>query len=363
MVMNPQQPSQLRGGLLGLFDKATTVSEDTGLSPLQNFAAALDPVIMKDMRIGADIRQQGVQRAADMSRNKTVAMLRAQRRNDLADAVMNRTIGAKEAFSVMQSEKAADLAFKREKDLIAYRTGLGSGKSLSGDERLFQLYKNAYPDSTDAEILNKMRGENTPAAIRELQIRAEKAGLVEGTPEYQKFFETAGVFQESGARTAGKLSSKAAIEAAGAKSDVDLAVGYIEDLLDDPFLDKIIGPIEGSMPRVSGDAVRVQGKIDRLSGQAFIAARQMLKGGGQITDYESKRAEKAYSLLMNTRLNDEDYRDALIEFKDAVKAGYNRLVAQANVNSSSVTSDYQEGGQQGSQGSISPSDDPLGIRE
>jgi len=115
--MNPQQPSQPRGGLLGLFDKATTVSEDTGLSPLQNFAAALDPLIMKDMRIGADIRQQGVQRVADMSRNKTVAMLRAQGRKDLADAVMNRTIGAKEAFSVMQSEKAADLAFKRQQAL------------------------------------------------------------------------------------------------------------------------------------------------------------------------------------------------------------------------------------------------------
>ena len=362
MVMNPQQPSQPRGGLLGLFDKATTTNEDTGLSPFQNFAAALDPLIMKDMRIGANIRQEGAKRVADMSRNKTVAMLRAQKRDDLADAVMNRTIGVKDAFSIMQSEKAADLAFGREKDLIAYRAGLGAGKSLSGDERLFQLYRNAYPDSTDAEILNKMRGENTPAAIRELQIRAEKAGLLEGTPEYQKFFETAGVFQESGARTAGKLSSKAAVEAAGAKSDVDLAIGYIDDLLEDPFLDKVIGPIEGAMPRASGDAVRVQGKIDRLSGQAFIAARQMLKGGGQITDYESKRAEKAYSLLMKTRLNDEDYRAALVEFKDAVRAGYNRLVAQANINPGSGTSDYQGGMQQAPQGDSLSGEDPLGIR-
>jgi len=122
MVMKPQQPSQPRGGLLGLFDKATTVSEDTGLSPFQNFAAALDPLIMKDMRIGADIRQQGVQRVADMSRNKTVAMLRAQGRDDLADAVLNRTIGVKDAFSVMQSEKAADLAFRRQQSLAGART-------------------------------------------------------------------------------------------------------------------------------------------------------------------------------------------------------------------------------------------------
>jgi len=359
--MNPQQPSQPRGGLLGLFDKATTTNEDTGLSPLQNFAAALDPLIMGGGS-GKQIRAAGAQRVATMSKNKTVDMLRQQGRKDLADAVMNGTVSAKEAFSVMQSEKAADLAFGREKDLIAYRAGLGAGSSLSGDERLFQLYKNAYPDSTDAEILNKMRGENTPAAIRELQIRAEKAGLLEGTPEYQKFFETAGVFQESGARTAGKLSSKAAVEAAGAKSDVDLAIGYIDDLLEDPFLDKIVGPIEGAMPRASGDAVRVQSKIDRLSGQAFIAARQMLKGGGQITDYESKRAEKAYSLLMNTRLSDEDYRDALVEFKDAVRAGYNRLVAQANINPGSGTSDYQGNMQQAPQGDSLSGEDPLGIR-
>ena len=122
MVMNPQQPSQPRGGLLGLFDKAMKPDEDTGLSPLQNFAAALDPLILKDLRGGEGIRQQGVQRAASMSKNKTVDMLRQQGRNDLADAVMNRTIGAKEAFGILQSEKAADLAFRRQQSLAGART-------------------------------------------------------------------------------------------------------------------------------------------------------------------------------------------------------------------------------------------------
>ena len=126
MVMNPQdeQMNKPRGGLLGLFDKAMKADEDTGLSPLQNFAAALDPLILKDLRGGEGIRQQGVQRAATMSKNKTVDMLRQQGRNDLADAVMNRTIGPKEAFSVMQSEKAADTAFQRQKDLAAFSAGL-----------------------------------------------------------------------------------------------------------------------------------------------------------------------------------------------------------------------------------------------
>lgn len=123
MVMNPdQQANKPRGGLLGLFDKAMKKDEDTGLSPLQNFAAALDPLILKDLRGGEGIRQQGVQRAATMSKNKTVDMLRQQGRNDLADAVMNRTIGAKEAFGILQSEKAANLAFSRQQALAAGKT-------------------------------------------------------------------------------------------------------------------------------------------------------------------------------------------------------------------------------------------------
>jgi len=164
MVMNPkdEQMNKPRGGLLGLFDKAMKADEDTGLSPLQNFAAALDPLILKDLRGGEGIRQQGVQRAATMSKNKTVDMLRQQGRNDLADAVMNRTIGAKEAFSVMQSEKAADLAFKRQqmlaggrtKDTALMRRAVAAGLKPGSDEyKKFMLTGgNAYAPGAPVEF-------------------------------------------------------------------------------------------------------------------------------------------------------------------------------------------------------------------
>lgn len=150
MVMTPEeqkmmgnaQASQPRGGLLGMFDKAMKTNDETGLSPLQNFAAALDPLIMKDMRAGQNIRQQGAQRASTISKNKTVDMLRKQGRIDLANAVMNGTIGAKEAFSVMQGEKAADLAFKRQqalaggrnKDTALMRRAAAAGLKPESDE-------------------------------------------------------------------------------------------------------------------------------------------------------------------------------------------------------------------------------------
>ena len=171
MVMNPdQQANKPRGGLLGLFDKAMKTDEDTGLSPLQNFAAALDPLILKDLRGGEGIRQQGVQRAATMSKNKTVDMLRQQGRNDLADAVMNRAISAKEAFSVMQSEAAADKAFQRQKDLAAFSAGLSAQKAPKTYE--FQAVVNdlmaANPNMSRSEALSLALGKNK--SVTNLQV-------------------------------------------------------------------------------------------------------------------------------------------------------------------------------------------------
>ena len=173
MVMNPQQPSQPRGGLLGLFDKAMKTDEDTGLSPLQNFAAALDPLILKDLRGGEGIRQQGVQRAASMSKNKTVDMLRKQGRDDLANAVMNNTIGAREAFSVLQSEKAADTAFQRQKDLAAFSAGLSGQKAPKTYE--FQAVVNdlmaANPNMSRSEALSLALGKNK--SVTNVQVGAD----------------------------------------------------------------------------------------------------------------------------------------------------------------------------------------------
>lgn len=264
--------------------------------------------------------------------NKTEQFLRQRGRDDLADAMLTGALDPSSAITAAV-KPTADTAF----------------------EAKFSIYKNAMPNATDQEILAAMEGgPNTPAAIRELEIRAERAGLVAGTKEYEEFFRTAGLSDEAAAKAAGKAGGEAMVQAAGAKEDVDYATQLIDDLLNDPALNKVVGPLQGALPNVSADAVRVQAKIDRLSGQAFIAARQMLKGGGQITDFESKRAEAAYSLLMNTRLSDEDYRAALMEFKDAVQAGYNRLMAQAEAGGASSPQAPAE--------TQAPNNDPLGIR-
>ena len=140
MFQKPDEP--MRGGLLGLFDKAKAANQTTGLNPLQRGAAALDALIMPELRGGQSIRQQGAARAADMSRNKTVETLRAQGRDDLAQAVLDGTIGGKEAFGVMQSDKAANKAFQRQlqlsgaksKDTALMRNAISAGLKPGTEE-------------------------------------------------------------------------------------------------------------------------------------------------------------------------------------------------------------------------------------
>jgi hypothetical protein len=95
-----------QGGLSGLLstlkDKATAVNPETGLTGLQTFAAALDPLIMPELRGGGEaIRKSGAQRAAADRRNKTVEMLRARGRADLADMVERGMISPADAASQM----------------------------------------------------------------------------------------------------------------------------------------------------------------------------------------------------------------------------------------------------------------------
>ena len=232
MVMTPEeqrmmgnaQASQPRSGLLGLFDKAMKTDDDTGLSPLQNFAAALDPLIMKDMRAGQNIRQQGAQRATSISKNKTVDMLRKQGRNDLADAVMNGTIAAKEAFSVMQGEKSADTAFQRQKDLAAYQAGLKAPAAPKSYEfqAVAQALMNANPNLSSEEALNMALSkgpapQKAPTSVQEYQYAAANNQLPEGVstfPEYERFMARAGrdVQDQTMHPTQNRVLSEAEIE-------------------------------------------------------------------------------------------------------------------------------------------------------
>lgn len=139
-------------------------------------------------------------------------------------------------------------------------------------------------------------------------------------------------FQEAYDTGAGAAAGKGAAEAAQALPGVAgmaaLIDSQIQSLKNDPYLPNMVGPTDSRLPNISGDAARVQSKIDQLQGGAFLQARQMLKGGGAITDIEGQKAEAAF-VRMNQAQNDADFVQALDEFNAAVQQGLRKLQGQA----------------------------------
>ena len=138
-----QQQGGLRGLLSTLKDKATAVNPQTGLTGLQTFAAALDPLILPELRGGGEaIRKEGAQRVASGNQNRTIEMLRARGRDDLADMLERGMISPTDAASQL-------LATPKEKGKVVDASVLR--QMFPGAEIDPGLY-NLKPDGTASKI-------------------------------------------------------------------------------------------------------------------------------------------------------------------------------------------------------------------
>jgi len=151
-------PQQRRGGLGGIMDYLGKQSPTTGMTRAEQFAAALDPLIMPEMRAGEAIRARGAQRQAAATKNKTVEYLRRMGYDDYAQAVESGAIGAKDIMNAlvsksMETPKDTSTAGMREyaqavKDgfkgtFLDYKTAISKAGATSvnvGGDGTFQEY-------------------------------------------------------------------------------------------------------------------------------------------------------------------------------------------------------------------------------
>lgn len=79
------------------------------------------------------------------------------------------------------------------------------------------------------------------------------------------------------------------------------------------------------------EKAKFQVAVDRGTNLAFMQAREMLRGGGQITDFESRKAETAITNLQAAmeKGDKQQFQAALDLFEQAVKDGYAKLAGQA----------------------------------
>jgi hypothetical protein len=108
-----------------------------------------------------------------------------------------------------------------------------------------------------------------------------------------------------------------------APSSPQYMIDSIEGILNDPALDFATGWRAWTQNIPGTDARRFGARARQLEGQAFLQAFESLKGGGQITEVEGLKATQAIGRL-DTAQKPEDYRAALTELRDILKAAQGR---------------------------------------
>lgn len=93
-----------------------------------------------------------------------------------------------------------------------------------------------------------------------------------------------------------------------------MALNMIDSLLTDPELASGVGwkSTLGVLPETKAKELKT--KIDQIKGDVFLKAFESLKGGGQITEIEGKKAEASLQRL-DPALSVDDFKKALLELR------------------------------------------------
>lgn len=140
-IFPPQQQKQ-QGGLRGLLQGFMQPSEATGLTGPENFAAALDALILPQARMGEQIRARGSQRLQTQSRNKTIETLkqRAAQGDKLAAMVLqglqSGAYDAKTAMSLYMGKMLEAPKDTRTSQIKNYEYWISKGKTPAEAEAL-----------------------------------------------------------------------------------------------------------------------------------------------------------------------------------------------------------------------------------
>lgn len=128
----------------------------------------------------------------------------------------------------------------------------------------------------------------------------------------------------------GKAQGEAIVNLGSAIAGAESAIKVIDEIYNDPNLESVTGMIQGRLPPLTQGGTDLVTKIDQAKGKVFMEAYTTLKGGGQITEVEGKKAEQAIARL-NRAQSVEAYKAALDDLKDVINKGLARAKEKAGV--------------------------------
>lgn len=274
-------------------------------------------------QLGGAMSVLGARRLEGRKRNKTLDWLQSNN-PELAQAVASGALDLPQAAEMAWRERTAKPKTTEFQDRAAAAAQYGlDPNSPQGQAFILSGKYGGAADGAPERALNGIPMQD--AQGRWFMGQLDSAGSL--TPaKMPDGFTVASPYDKAAGTAQGKAEGGIRASLPTAKSTADSTTQLVDDLLKDPNLDSAVGPIQGRLPSFSAGAIQFDERVQQLQGKAFLEARQMLKGGGQITDYEGKRAESAMARLSQAK-SEDDFKAALMEFKSAVSDGYAKLEA------------------------------------
>ncbi len=260
-------------------------------------------------------------------------------RKALADALSQRgkQEGEERLAHIRGSYQDEPLTFEQRKQLEELkRSGTGAGVegyaptiewTTAGPVEMVRTPKGITPRViTDSEGKPFVRSQYDPGTQRDVNsAKAEGSELGKSGAEARLAIPEATATAQLVREQAQQLIGNAARDAQGR---------VVRDTKGEaPGLEGAVGSVQGYLPDWmvglgSNDRSGFLQRVNQMKGGAFLNGRQMLKGGGAITDWESKRAEEAFSRMSRAQ-SEEDFTGAVLDFVTAVEAGAKKLEAKA----------------------------------
>jgi len=279
------------------------------------------------------MQQQKAQEQADL--NAKVA--RAQQQEDVRGerAFKERMAGAK-SEAAMQSDPAFILSEMRQGkpvtpqqkaivDIAAAKSQRAGFDPVTGQ----MVQTGGFPEYGQQQVPQPverppMDGQDPFAVTPKIGLDPEVAAWVSSAPNPREKAERMKIAnKEMMATRAEKRETAKEVDKELTQSAT--AVRTIDSILNEDLSDVtgfFLGRQSGVAPVTSAQR-RIQPKIDQLKGQAFLQAYQGLKGGGQITEVEGKKAEQAQVAMSQTQ-DEGDFRKALTDYKKIIENGMAR---------------------------------------
>ena len=215
---------------------------------------------------------------------------------------------------------------------------LGVMGALMGIEGAGKLvdYSNArlpYGQMTQAQQAETQDREMRRAMeLQRMQYEGQIPGAA-GTPAAAVSPKQQQEIAAEGQKAEAKKRAEARVDLPKAEATAAQTLQTIDDLMSHPGRTWATGSIVGRLPALPGDAYDFKAKLEMAKGQVFLRAYETLKGGGQITQIEGEKAERAMATLDRAQ-SEEAFLKGLKDLRDAVEAGQRKLRESAGVQGS-----------------------------